>query len=291
MKAVIRRATPQDVPEILQISAGIWDGDDYIPTVLNGWMADPTGELVVADVGGRVAAFAKMTLLTPHDGWLEGLRGSPEFKGLGCAQQITAHFIARAHAMGLRSLRLSTYQHNYESRHIIEKYGFREIARFVAMGRDVGPNVQCGAGRVSPDETRAVWTLISDGEWLRKAHGFYADAWTFIPVDQAVLGRLIDEGKVWRLPSGALAAYLPDPHSSADYEFAMLYGRPDDIEGLVQHGQWLAAAAGRKYVYSHCPDDSDLLAAFFACGCSHFDMTPPEVGYTLVLEYDMSQQA
>lgn len=292
MEAVIRKAVTRDIPEILRISSGVWDGGDYIPTVLDEWLENRDGEFVVADAEGKVAAFAKMTLLTPIDGWLEGLRGSVEYKGMGYAQQLTRYFIMRAREMGLRSLRLSTYQDNHESRHIIGKYGFHEVARFVFIGREVQQGVSGVAAQVHGSDFPWVWEKVAHSEWTQKAQGFLPNSWRFISLNEAVLRRLLDEGRVWLLPgSGALAAFFADAHSSTDYEFALLHGHPEDIPALLQHGQWLAALDGRGYVYCHCPDDDALLKAFFAGGCTHFDMEPPEVGYSLVLEYDLSDGA
>ena len=38
MKLYFRELTFEDIPEILEISKDIWEGDDYIPHVIENWM-------------------------------------------------------------------------------------------------------------------------------------------------------------------------------------------------------------------------------------------------------------
>ena len=40
MRIYFRELTPDDVPAIKDISKDIWDGDDYIPYVIQDWLQD-----------------------------------------------------------------------------------------------------------------------------------------------------------------------------------------------------------------------------------------------------------
>jgi hypothetical protein len=62
---LVRQAAVTDRARILEISSQIWDGNDYVPEVLDAWFADAEGELVVATLDGHVIAFAHRSWLCP----------------------------------------------------------------------------------------------------------------------------------------------------------------------------------------------------------------------------------
>ncbi|RME32959.1 MAG: AI-2E family transporter, partial [Thermoflexia bacterium] len=51
---VLRPACPEDRSGMEAVCGTIWDGEDYIPEVWDEWLADPDGELTVAELDGRV---------------------------------------------------------------------------------------------------------------------------------------------------------------------------------------------------------------------------------------------
>jgi hypothetical protein len=57
-RVVIRPALPLDREAVLEFCKFIWDGHDYIPDVWDDWMADPSGEMFVAEYAGRRSAWA-----------------------------------------------------------------------------------------------------------------------------------------------------------------------------------------------------------------------------------------
>ena len=40
MKVYFRELTPEDIPAIKDISKDIWEGDDYIPYVIQEWLQE-----------------------------------------------------------------------------------------------------------------------------------------------------------------------------------------------------------------------------------------------------------
>jgi len=47
-----RPAQERDTPAVLELCSHIWDGDDYVPEMWQGWLADPYGRLLVAEYQG-----------------------------------------------------------------------------------------------------------------------------------------------------------------------------------------------------------------------------------------------
>jgi hypothetical protein len=56
---VFRAALPEDKGPLLEIAAQIWEGDDYLPDVIEDWLASHTASLIVAQLGGRVVGLAR----------------------------------------------------------------------------------------------------------------------------------------------------------------------------------------------------------------------------------------
>jgi len=76
---MLRPARLQDIPEIARISAGIWDGEDYVPRVAAGWISDPSGRFVAAEHEGIVRGFGRIVMHTATDAWRKafGIRVLP----------------------------------------------------------------------------------------------------------------------------------------------------------------------------------------------------------------------
>ena len=81
MRISIRPARPEDRPAIERICAHTWEWGDYIPEVWDDWLAEGDrgeGHALVGEVEGFVVALSKVTLQTPDQVWLEGMRVDPD---------------------------------------------------------------------------------------------------------------------------------------------------------------------------------------------------------------------
>ncbi len=74
MPFVIRPARAADKQAVLAFCAHTFDWGDYLPEVWDEWLADARGQLLVATLDEVPVGVAKVTLLTPGEAWLEGLR-------------------------------------------------------------------------------------------------------------------------------------------------------------------------------------------------------------------------
>jgi hypothetical protein len=61
MSMEVRPARPADRQRILDISARTWDSHNYVPLMLDEWLAGAAGELLVAVLDGGGAAFSYQT--------------------------------------------------------------------------------------------------------------------------------------------------------------------------------------------------------------------------------------
>ncbi|MBN1859617.1 GNAT family N-acetyltransferase [Candidatus Bipolaricaulota bacterium] len=204
----IRRAETKDRPRLLEISSQIWEGDDYIPDVVDAWIADPSGELAVAVETGQsggtdlVVGFARCSRLAPHYAWLEGARTDPGHRNRGAGKALLDYFLSDLRSKDVRTVGLSTYIENKASIHIIERKGFRRVEEYVYAERT--PNRETGGQSSTSERSRLgqefpkVSSIGSKEalDFLGSLNGgvrFISDGWKFIPVR---LGRNLVDARV-----------------------------------------------------------------------------------------------
>ena len=184
---LVRRAEPEDRARILEISSQIWDGDDYVPELLDGWMADREGELAVATLDRHVTAFAHRTWLSPGIAWLEGIRTDPAWEGHGAARAITQHFIREAKNDGALRINLSTHIDSEASIHIIESSGFACVGTFSYVKRTAEtapPPAHPLLGDIRSLSQPEALAFVESSTFLAMAQRRFPRGWRFFPFDQ-----------------------------------------------------------------------------------------------------------
>jgi GNAT superfamily N-acetyltransferase len=259
MGVTIRTARLADRERIVAISSQIWEGDDYVPHVIDEWLRMRDSEVAVADLNGSVIAFARAVNLTPGYMWLEGIRTDTAAQGHGAGKALTEYFIERATREGAQRIGLSTYVDNLASIHIIEQYRFERVASFIlAEAKLDSPARACAelSPEVIPvpfDEARA-WILGSAS--ITKSCGFLPQGWKFWPVARpdVVAWPSFDKAVGLRGSNGSLRSLFvvcrPD-HGPAEASIDFADGSPEDLDVLVRHA--LALYPGAKYLQTMIP--------------------------------------
>ena len=130
MAATIRRLRNSDRSDIIEISSHTWEGHDYLPSVLDEWLQDPTSHFYGVEVDGRVVAVGRLRLVEDgRIGWMEGLRVHSGYRGRGLANDITRYFVSKAEYLGLERLRYTTSDENAASLKLASMAGFSRILR------------------------------------------------------------------------------------------------------------------------------------------------------------------
>jgi len=267
MGVTIRTARLADRERILAISSRIWEGDDFVPRVIDEWLLMRDSEVAVADLNGSVIAFARTHTLTPGYVWLEGIRTDPVEQGRGAGKALTEYFIEKAVREGAQRIGLSTYVENYASIHIVEHYGFERQASFLLAEASLSSPARAAAElspAVSPvplDEARA-WILGSPA--LAKSHGFLPQGWKFWPIARAGLTAWpsFDKAVGLRAGDGSLRSLLvvcqPD-HGPRETTIDFADGPLEDLDTLVRHA--LALYPGIKTIQVMVPRSDEKTAA------------------------------
>jgi len=285
-----RRATPDDREAVFALCAKIWEGDDYIPTCYDRWVADAEGELALCFAAGapgvaavnapqedsRLVGLAKLTWLGPGEAWLEGLRKDPDCGLHGVGKALCGRFLSQLSPLAregrLRSIRFSTYFSNAESIALNSSLGFREVARASML--------HCESAPRPADSYADVETLRDSAELLR----FVADSGWFKPcpcIHEAWKSYAFSEGRFIEryLSAGSCLGVRRDGRlvaaiarrvnaEKAVGSIAFLHAEDDDAAaGLLAEASAFFAAAGTGETECILPPGQDeALAQLRAAG-------------------------
>jgi GNAT superfamily N-acetyltransferase len=239
MSLELRRGTAADRKRVFEISAQIWEGDDYVPQVFDRWIDDPETEFVVAELDGVVVAFARRGWLFPGYAWLQGIRTDPAYRGRGGAKAITDHFIEAAKREKAETIGLLTYIHNEASIHIIEQRGFEQVASYVFVEGELRPG-EAGADLqpVEVPETEAL-QFIANSAWHRIARGYFPSGWTIHPFDRASDAALAFASRRLGVRDGdglrSLLCLAPSSTAEGSHFLSFLDGNREDLLPLLRH--------------------------------------------------------
>lgn len=81
--------TEEDYNEVKNLCKNIWDGNDYIPRIFHKWVAEKEGCFMGLFEENKLVGLGKYTILIDRQGWLEGLRIHPDYRGHGYANLIS----------------------------------------------------------------------------------------------------------------------------------------------------------------------------------------------------------
>ncbi|MCP4537030.1 MAG: AI-2E family transporter [Chloroflexi bacterium] len=196
----IRLAQTTDKPAVEAVSAQIWEGDDYIPQVWDAWLADPHGELIVAELVGQIVGIAKLSRLADDEWWMEGLRVAPAYRGRGISSKLHAHLVEKAREVGQGTLRFGTSSENESVRHIATRDGFCHLATCQRYRADSVPITDAPPLRqLDKTNLEIAWELIPNTPRYEASGGLYEDHWTWKNLTRERLADHLTSGDVWGL--------------------------------------------------------------------------------------------
>ena len=129
MKVYFRELTTEDIPAINEISKDMWDGDDYIPDVIERWLKDDDclnyggfADIEKTDMVG----FGRVKYLSNGIAWLEGgrVKSSEQKKGIG--KELMGYAIECARDHGSKFAQYDTASDNEGSKALAKYFGFQK---------------------------------------------------------------------------------------------------------------------------------------------------------------------
>ncbi|MHA1522272.1 MAG: GNAT family N-acetyltransferase [Promethearchaeota archaeon] len=205
-KIKIRKLTQHDIPQIQGISKDIWEGDDYIPDVIDKWLNDSNGHpfglfhewspKVNADQKlskPELIAFGRVKFLNPQRAWLEGGRVKTSYQKQGIGKILTDYAMNYAIQKGVDWIQYSTYSENAGSISLAKQFGFHQKDYLVFLVAEISEISEISIKIHKTDQELSFLTPISTKDiFAFIQHNFSPDlkdinlGWTFIPNTEAI---------------------------------------------------------------------------------------------------------
>ena len=237
MDLYFRELSKEDIPAILDISKDIWEGDDYIPKVIERWLQEKDcmnyGTFIDKEKKGLIG-FGRIKLFPNGVAWLEGgrVRISHQKKGVGKEQ--LRYAIEYARKSGAQVAQYDTSSKNYGSIALAEHFGFKMRKRMEVLS--------CKTEELKIPETQLPKITQID---VKEAKHLYSElnigtgdeiciGWSYIP-----LQFLKEKGSKWFKTSDAIlhimdlrnrdGAEIPNENEV----WLVTYGKPKSIRELI----------------------------------------------------------
>ncbi len=267
---VIRPALPSDAHDVLEFTKFIWEGHDYIKYVWDDWLADPQGFMVVAQYGPHAVGLGKLTLISPGQWWLEGLRVDPQHQGLKIGSHIFEYLDDWWKQHGSGTVRLMTSSERVQVHHLSDRLGYArigEVRSYQARALD-GPAEMFKPARSAEVPEAAEFAHAQ----LAALNGLMDWGWKFSTPDEGTLEQKVKEQRLfwWQGKSrrGLLASWEDEDDGEKLLGIAFAAAAAENLPDMLVDIRRLAGSLGLARVQWLAPVlkpvESALKAARYA---------------------------
>ncbi len=239
MKLYFRDLTNRDIPAILDISKDIWEGDDYIPDVIERWLNEKdnlTYGTFLEEEMKELIGFGRVKMFSNGIAWLEGgrVKASHQKKGIGRAQ--LKYAIDYAIKVGARVVQYDTSSRNFGSLSLAKFHGFKEKKRTEVLECDINDiyikEYDISVIRqISSEEAKEIYKKMDIGPGDELNIG-----WSYIP-----LPNLEDRNSMWVTNLDAIlqkidirSKVLPEKPRENEV-WIVVYGDPEAASQLISY--------------------------------------------------------
>jgi len=140
MKLYFRDLNIEDIPAILDISKDIWEGDDYIPDVIERWLNEKDnlayGAFLEEEMK-ELIGFGRVRMFYNGVAWLEGGRVKASHQKKGIGRDLMKYAIDYAIQAGAKVAQYDTSSRNFGSVSLAKFHGFKEKKRMEILEYDL----------------------------------------------------------------------------------------------------------------------------------------------------------
>jgi GNAT superfamily N-acetyltransferase len=258
---VCRPALPIDTPQVLELCSHIWEGHDYIPYVWEAWLAEPGGQLAVAEYGGRVVGLAKLTYLSPGQWWLEGLRVHPDFEGRGIASHLNDYLLDIWNRSGGGVVRMTTSAQRVKVHRLGVNRGFVKIGEYTVYGAPAIQEPMDSFSPLLPEEIQEAIDMVLHSPVLPLQNGLMDYGWRWGSPGAEGLETAAKAGRAWWWQGRrGLLAFWEDEDESRKYLVLHLIACPlEAMPACLLDYRRMAASLGYAHVEWNIPLNPELL--------------------------------
>jgi predicted PurR-regulated permease PerM/GNAT superfamily N-acetyltransferase len=239
---LIRPAWESDRGDVMDLSAQMWEGHDYIPRVWSQWLADREGALLAAEVDGRAVGIGKLTSLGSGEWWLEGLRVHPDYQGLKIGSRIFENLVDTWKHRGGGTVRLAASSERIPIHHLCDRLGFRRMEACLVMSAPPADRGDCDFKPVTGAEAEEVVALSRNPATAWGAPGLVNNGWQWsMLTEDRVIGFVRRQRAWWgRNRSSALMAYDTEFEEQSSLEVATVIAPLKQLAPLLGQVRVLA---------------------------------------------------
>ncbi|MFX1389411.1 MAG: GNAT family N-acetyltransferase [Promethearchaeota archaeon] len=239
MKVYFRELTAEDIPAIKDISKDIWEGDDYIPYVIDEWLQDKNcmnyGTFLNKEKT-ELIGFGRVKLYDKDIAWLEGGRIKVSYQGQGIGKLQLGYAIDYAIKMGMKVAQYDTASDNHASISLAKYYGFKEKKSMELLIADysditIGGKIASKIHNITAEDAKNLYRQFDIGPGEEICIG-----WSFMPYKY-----LIDDLGDWFYKDNAILLKIEFGESS-DFEhpteqeiWMIVYGNANSAFELIQY--------------------------------------------------------
>lgn len=254
MDLYFRKLKNSDIPKINEISQEIWEGEDYVPSVINNWLKQKDclnyGAFDNIDKTNLIG-FGRVKYYPNGVAWLEGGRVKPSYQQRGIGKQLIQYALNEARKAGAKIAQYDTYSKNQGSIALAKTFGFirKKTMQILFLEPsnlrlDLKILKKCEIERVDALKAKLLYPTLDIGPGNEICIG-----WSFIPLDY-----LSDEEFTWfKLHNSIL--HTPNSiadtifeHPSDDELWIITYGKPFDSKKLIEY---LLSITAQNYQYKN----------------------------------------
>lgn len=265
-RILIRPVMPEDRSAIIEFCKHTWDHEaDYIKDILDRWMQDPSGQILVADSEGQAVGMTRIAKLSETEGWWEGLRVARPYRGQGIAHSLANATLEQAKTLGLSTVRTCVNVYNVRMNSLIQRWGYTPLNQHTVYRADATSSIASTLTHLRGDRLESVWSAVQRLNPVPSNALFVRRGATWQALTKHVLAQRLREGRVW----GMLSAHTVDSlfiRSYMDTPDGTLWigwvgGLSTHLSDVLQSIRYLAHQLGYRYAGGFFPQSPSLVEA------------------------------
>lgn len=285
----IRPATEADVDPVAEMTRETWSEreiGDYIPRLFPEWVRtdDETQRTLVLDTreegavgepnSDDIAGIVQGKLLTDHEGWVQGLRVNPTYRGEGCGARLLNAALDFTRKRGASVARCMIFSWNTPSIGLCRSVGFEPTTEF----RWAYPQPDPAAAPEAVDDFSvasdpdAAWQFWLDSDARDHLRGLALDEeewWALSGLTHDRLGAAAADDRLFTVQRSSDASWCDGGTQGFTYRVRTFErpigvdtdgGSPDETELWAEYvvGAWATSEAARAVLRAAARDAGEL---------------------------------
>ncbi|MFX0033014.1 MAG: GNAT family N-acetyltransferase [Candidatus Hermodarchaeota archaeon] len=202
MDLYFRELDYDDIPQILEITKDIWEGEDYIPNIIEPWLKDTN----CMNYGGfkdkaktQLIGFGRVKIFPSRMAWLQGGRVKVDLQKKGVGKALMKYAIDYAKKVGAKVAQYDTSSENVASLALAKYFGFKEkksmeILESKSENLIIYEREIKGVNEFSLNKAKEIYKRLNIGPGNEICIG-----WSFVPLDY-----LREENSNWFVKDDAI---------------------------------------------------------------------------------------